>query len=152
MSTQFTPGASTAIAHGCTVATLGNNHDLRPSETLGQYGVTNSEQISLIKTRIRENEDIGLPHFGRSIDPNALKDLDTSWTIMKLADVIFDNSFIVAADFEFVTTEAVPQPTTGRTSRSNELMEFTRENPAAALAAAAAVGMMVGFFLGRIIR
>lgn len=152
MSTQFTPGASTAIAHNCTVATLGNNHELHPSETLGQYGVFSDVQISQIKTRIRENKDIGLPHFGRSIDPNALKDLDTSWTLMKLADVIFDNAFIVAADLVFLE-DAVPQPTIlTPTSRSNALMEFTREKPAAALGAAAAAGMMVGLLLGRIFR
>ena len=153
MSNEFTPGASTEIAHNCTVATLGNNHPLRPSETLGDYGVSGSEQVSLIKTRIREDEDIGLPLFGRSIDANALKDLNTSWTIMKLSDVIFDNSFGVAADLEAIASEGVPQPSTvNERPRSNALMEFTRENPAAALAISAAAGMMVGYFLARILR
>lgn len=97
MSTQFTPGAATEIAHKCTVGTTGNNHPLSPSDTLAQYGVSTGEQVSLIKVRIRTDEAIGLPHFGRSIEANALKDLDTSWTIMKLSDVVFDNSFNVAA-------------------------------------------------------
>ena len=153
MSTQFTPGASTAIAHNCTVSVTGNNHPLSPSETLGDYGVFASEQISLIKTTIRTNGDIGLPFFGRSIDPNALKDLNTTWTIMKLADVIFDNSFSTAADAAFVGPEGAPQPTPAAPTPSpNALMDFTRENPAAALAAAAAVGMMLGFLMGRIVR
>lgn len=152
MSTQFTPGAATEIAHKCTVATTGNNHPLSPSETLGQYGVSTSEQISLIKIRVRTDEDIGLTHFGRSIEANALKDLDTSWTIMKLSDVIFDNSLSVAADLPFVTTEATSPASVTEEPRSNTLIEFTRENPVYALVISTGAGAVLGFVLGRILR
>jgi hypothetical protein len=153
MSTEFTPGAATEIAHKCTIVTLGNNHPLEPSQTLGDYGVSDSPQISLIKTRIRTDNDIGLPHFGRSIDANALKDLDTTWTIMKLSDVIFDNAVVAAADLAFATAEAVTQPSTlPETPSSNALVEFTRENPVAAMVTSAAAGMIVGLVLGRILR
>ena len=152
MSTQFTPGLATRMAHNCTVATTGNNHPLNPSDTLGDYGVFSSEQVSLIKTRIREDDDIGLPHFGRSVDPNALKDLNTSWTIMKLSDVIFDNSFSSAMDLESVAREVERPTTVPDVPRSNVLMNFTRQNPAAALAASVAAGFVLGLFLGRSLR
>ena len=99
MPKEFTPGAATEIAHKCTIATTGNNHPLTPSQTLGEYGVFTSEQVLSIKVRIRTDDDIGLPAFGRSISPNALKDLDTGWTIMQLSDVIFDFSFVAGAEF-----------------------------------------------------
>ena len=155
MSNQFTPGASTQIAHNCTIATTGNNHPLRPSETLGDYGVSTSEQILLIKTRIRTNPDIGLPRFGRTIDPNALKDLDTGTTIMQLADVIFDNAFIADSDEAFAASEGVVA--TRRAGgvarpRTNALIEVIRQNPVAALMAATAAGMLTGFMLGRMRR
>src|SRR5215213_1519001 len=152
MSTQFTPGVATRIAHNCTVGTTGNNHPLSPSDTLGDYGVFSGEQISLIKTRIREDEDIGLPHFGRSIDPNAHKDLDTSWTIMKLSDVVFDHSFSSAMDLEFVAREVARPTTVPDVPRSNVLINFTRENPAVALAVSVTAGFVLGLFLSRSLR
>ena len=97
MSSKFTPGAATEIAHKCIIATTGNNHTLTPSHTLGDYGVFSPEQILSIKVRIRTDNNIGLPFFGRTINPNALKDLDTGWTILQLSDVIFDFSFMAGA-------------------------------------------------------
>jgi hypothetical protein len=152
MSNQFSPGAATQIAHKCTVATTGNNHPLEPSDTLGDYGVFGSPQISLIKTRIRTDGNIGLPHFGRTIDPNALKDLDTDWTIMRLANVIFDQSFDSGvADLEFAADASRPVSAPER-PRANALAEFARENPTQAMVMSAAAGMMLGFVLGRIFR
>lgn len=90
---EFTPGDATDVAYKCTIATTLNNHPLAPNETLHEYGVSSSEQILLIKTRIRTNNDFGLPHHGRSIDPNALKDVDTDMTIAVLSDIILENSF-----------------------------------------------------------
>lgn len=151
MSNQFSPGAATQIAHKCTVATTGN-HPLNPSDTLGDYGVSDSAQILLIKTRIRTDSNIGLPQFGRTIDPNALKDVDTGWTIMRLANVIFDQSFdIGAADLEFAAG-ASRSVTAPQGTRSNALAQFARENPTQALMMSAAAGMMVGFVLGRMLR
>ncbi|MET0623737.1 MAG: hypothetical protein ABW250_12205 [Pyrinomonadaceae bacterium] len=152
MSNQFSPGAATQIAHKCTVATTGNNHPLSPSHTLGDYGVFGSPQISLIKTRIRTDGNIGLPHFGRAIDPNALKDLDTDWTIMKLATVIFDQSFDSGvADLEFAADASRSVSAPAR-PRANALTEFAQENPTQAMMMSAAAGMMLGFILGRILR
>lgn len=92
MPEEFTPGNATDVAHKCTIAATLNNHPLRPNETLAEYGVSTNEQILLIKTRIRTNSDFGLPHHGRSIDPNALKDLDPDWRIADLSNVILDES------------------------------------------------------------
>lgn len=154
MSQQFTPGAATEIAHKCTVATTRNNHPLSPGHTLGDYGVFGSEQLSLIKTRIQTDKDIGLPRFGRSINPNALKDVDTGWTIMKLSNVISDQSFDRgASDLPFAPADVAPRPAdTMERTRSNALAEFARENPTQSIMMAAAAGMMMGFVLGRIRR
>jgi len=152
MSNQFTPGASTQIAHNCTIATTGNNHPLSPSETLDDYGVETPDQILLIKTRIRTNPDIGLPRFGRTIDPNALKDLDTGTTIMQLADIIFDNAFIADSEGAFAAAEAgeAARPAGGvARPRANAMIEAIRQNPVPALMAAAAAGMLMGFMMGR---
>jgi len=152
MANQFTPGAATEIAHKCTVATTGNNHPLSPSETLGDYGVFSGEQISLIKTRIRTDNAIGLPHFARSIDANALKDVSVDTTIMELSNIIFDNSFSAVSDLAFAT-EAIPRSATApQQPRSDALLEFTRENPGFALITTAAAGLMLGYLLGRVLR
>lgn len=153
MSNPLTPGASTAIAHNCTIATTGNNHPLRPSETLGDYGVSTDDQILLIKNRIRTNSAIGLPRFGHTIDPNALKDLDTSWTIMMLADVIFDNAFVSPdAEEAFAASESVValRGAGGAVRpRAGALVEMVRQNPIPALVVTAAVAMLTGFMMGR---
>jgi hypothetical protein len=154
---EFTPGDATDVAHKCTIATTLNNHPLRPNDTLGEYGVSTSEQILLIKTRIRTNNDFGLPHHGRSIDPNALKDIDTDTKLADLSNVIFEQSFDVASDIPFAASEMDVPSGTGTGERASAdavsnaasaIAEFTRQNPVQALMISAAMGMLMGFMLG----
>jgi hypothetical protein len=163
---EFTPGDATDVAHKCTIATTLNNHPLRPSETLGEYGVSTSEQILLIKTRIRTNQEFGLPHHGRSIDPNALKDIDTDTTIADLSNLIFDESFDVPSDLPFPTSDvafaadadagspvgassaASAESSSAASGRAGAMVEFTRQRPVEALMISAAVGMLMGLVMG----
>jgi hypothetical protein len=153
---EFTPGEATDVAHKCTIATTLNNHPLRPNDTLGEYGVSTSEQLLLIKTRIRTNNDFGLPHYGRSIDPNALKDIDTDTKLADLSNIIFDESFDVQATPVFAAREMRLPSGAGTQARSlsgasnvtEGILEFTRQNPIQALMISAAMGMMMGFMLG----
>ncbi|MCA1565893.1 MAG: hypothetical protein LC803_09700 [Acidobacteria bacterium] len=153
---EFTPGDATDVAHKCTIATTLNNHPLRPNETLGDYGVSTSEQTLLIKTRIRTNQDFGLPHHGRSIDPNALKDIDTDTTIADLSNIIFDESFDTPSNLPFLTSDltfpsADDEGRPGAVAASGTagaMVEFTRQNPVQALLISAAVGMLMGLIMG----
>lgn len=154
---EFTPGDATDVAHKCTIATTLNNHPLRPSETLAEYGISTGEQILLIKTRIRTNEDFGLPHHGRSIAPNALKDIDPDTTIASLSDIIFDQSFDLPSAMPFPTSDAqIPsgagageEGVTGAASSvAGAVVEFTRQNPVQALMISAAMGMFMGLMIG----
>jgi hypothetical protein len=157
---EFTPGDATDVAHKCTIATTLNNHPLRPNETLGDYGVSTGEQILLIKTRIRTNQDFGLPRHGRSIDPNALKDIDTDTTIADLSNIIFDKSFDTPSDLPFPTSD-VTLPSGADAGRPGgaaasgtvgAMVEFTRQNPVEALAISAAMGMLMGLLISSLRR
>lgn len=153
---EFTPGDATDVAHKSTIATTLNNHPLRPSDTLGDYGVSTSDQILLIKTRIRTNQEFGLPHHGRSIDPNALKDIDTDTTIADLSNIIFDESFDMPSNLPFPTSDLTlpSEADEGRPGRAassgttGAMVEFTRQNPVQALLISGAVGMFMGLMMG----
>lgn len=156
---EFTPGDATDVAHKCTIATTLNNHPLRPNETLAEYGVSTSEQILLIKTRIRTNSDFGLPHHGRSIDPNALKDLDLDWRIADLSNVVFDESFESSSKMLMDAARSiVPQAARDLGKQAAAainpkgagvaIVEFTKQNPIQALLISTTIGIMLGFLLG----
>ncbi|MBC7911584.1 MAG: hypothetical protein H7Y30_13840 [Pyrinomonadaceae bacterium] len=158
---EFTPGDATDVAHKCIIATTLNNHPLRPNETLAQYGVSTGEQILLIKTRIRTNSDFGLPRHGRSIDPNALKDVDTDTTIADLSGIVFDESFDLPSALPFAASEVElsSRASTGSPARAgamsnaaNNVVEFTRRNPVQALMISAAMGMLMGLMIGTLRR
>jgi hypothetical protein len=95
-SDDFTLGDAVSIAHKCTVEVAGHDHELDPSATLENYGIKTGEQEALLKKDVRTNDDIGVPAFDREINANALKDLNKTWTIGKLRDVIFDSSTSMA--------------------------------------------------------
>lgn len=150
---EFTPGDATDVAHKCTIATTLNNHPLSPNETLADYGVSTSEQITLIKKRIRTDDAFGLPHHGRSIDPNALKDLDLDWRIADLSNLIFDESFESESAFINPSMAKGPAVKLGRSSPSisrpaDTIVELTQQYPIQALVISATLGMLLGFVLG----
>ncbi|HKO98696.1 MAG TPA: hypothetical protein VJU86_16980 [Pyrinomonadaceae bacterium] len=158
MADDFTPADATDVAHKCTVATTLNNHPLRPNDTLADYGVSTSEHILLIKTRIRTNSDFGLPYHDRSIDPNALKDLDLDWRMADLSNVVFDESFVSPSAMPIVAARSAEPRTripsirqgggVSQRTPSARLIEFTRQNPIEALLISTTIGILVGFLLG----
>ncbi len=139
---DFTLGDATTIAHNCTVDVAGHDHVLDPSAKLSDYGIDTSEQEDLLKKDVRTNKGIGVPSFNRSINANALKDLNKGWTITKLRDVIFDTSVPVAqpADTASFAARSLGQ-------RSTDAAQFTRGHMVTAAAVSAAAGMVMGLII-----
>jgi hypothetical protein len=90
---SFTPGDAMFVAHQSVIRTTGSGEPAIPTASLGEYNVNTDQQLLAIRNRIRNNSDFGLPHFNRSIDPNALKDIATDTVLQDLADLIFSESF-----------------------------------------------------------
>jgi hypothetical protein len=84
---DFSLGDAERCAHDC-ATDVGKSIEFDPSNTLGDYGLTASEQFSLYRKDIRTNTSFGLPSFGRTIDPNALKDLSDSNTILEVGKIL----------------------------------------------------------------
>jgi hypothetical protein len=89
---DFSGGDATQVAYQCTLDITGSSRDLDPSAKLTFYGVQTDEQVFLIKKDIRDNEDIGLPFYGRTIDLADLSDLTKDSTILQFSDRIFNKS------------------------------------------------------------
>lgn len=135
---DFTRGDAFDIAHNCTVDVIGQDHLRDPSATLFQYGIITGEQTDLVKKDVRTNSEIGVPAYGRRIDPNALKDLTRDWAIAKLRDVVFDFS------------EPVPEGDILFARWRRAGLTFGRSRPdMTTMAVSAAAGMVVGFLAGR---
>ena len=90
----FTPGEAMLVAYKSVTTTTGSGEPITPTATLAQYNARDPD-IPAIRNRVINNAEFGLAHYGRSMKANALKDLDTSWTLQNLADVTFDESFDV---------------------------------------------------------
>lgn len=96
MSDNFTPGAAMTIAYKSVTTTTGSHSPVEPTATLAQYNA-HDQDLPSIRDKILNNKEFGLPHYQRTMDPNALKDMSTGWTLQKLADLIFDESTPAAA-------------------------------------------------------
>jgi hypothetical protein len=88
---DFTPGEAMLIAYKSVTTTTGSAEPITPTATLAKYGAREPD-IPTIRNKVINNPQYGLPFYGRTMDPNALKDLSTSWTLQELADVTFDES------------------------------------------------------------
>ena len=146
---DFSLGDALQIAHQCTIDVTGKDHAPEPSATLSNYGIKTGEQISLLKKDIRTNNAIGLPAYGRTINPNAFNEMTTAWTISKLSDVIFDFSTpVVEESVKFAARSAAARGAEA-SQASEPQKEFTRANMMQATMIAGAMGMLIGIFLGR---
>lgn len=96
MAETFTPGAAMNIAYISVTSTTGSHSPVEPLFTLAKYNAHDPDLPS-IKDKILNNKESGLPHYQRTMNPNALKDLGTGWSLQKLADLIFDESVPQAA-------------------------------------------------------
>ena len=88
---EFTPGAAMHIAYRSVTATTGSGSPVTPLATLRQYNAL-AQDFPAIRSRILNDNGFGLPLYGRTMDPNALKDMSTGWTLQKLADLVYDES------------------------------------------------------------
>lgn len=93
---DFTPGAAIAIAYRSVTDITGSGEPIEPLFTLDKYNMRGQDVIS-VQDNILNNNTFGLPHFGQTMNPNAIKDLTPSFTLQHLADVIFDNAAPLAA-------------------------------------------------------
>lgn len=143
---DFRRADATMIAHNCSIDVLGNDHELAATETLYQYGMRTGEQLSLLRKDIRENGDFGLPFYQRSIDPNALKNLTTDWTIDSLSSVIYNDSFSLGGE---VFADFAPSGTAVRKRNNQSGSEYSRETVIQIGVAAVLVGFVIGFIWGR---
>ena len=91
---EFTPGEAMLVAYKSVTTTTGSGEPITPTATLAKYNARDPD-IPAIRNRVINNAEFGLAHYGRSMNANALKDLDTSWTLQDLADVTFEESFVV---------------------------------------------------------
>jgi hypothetical protein len=84
---DFSLGDAERCAHDC-ATDVGKSIEFDPGNTLGDYGLITPEQFSLYRKDIRTNISFGLPSFGRTVDPNALKDLSDSNTILEVGKIL----------------------------------------------------------------
>ncbi|MGB8508206.1 MAG: hypothetical protein WCD76_07370 [Pyrinomonadaceae bacterium] len=152
---SFTPGDAMFVAHTSVIKTTNSGESADPSATLDMYNVNTGQQLQGITSRIRNNTQFGLPHFKRSIDPNALKDIATDTVLQDLADIVFFQSFPTSQP----TAAAAGVSRTGaRMSRAGagglmgRVTEFTQEKPMSSLLMATAGGTLLGFMIARCIR
>jgi hypothetical protein len=151
MSDAFTPGVALRVGYNCVVDVTKSNRPIEPSEELRRYNVRTDQHVLLIDNNIHTNRRIGLPAHRRTMPINALKDMDSSWTMRQLGDVIFQNS--VPAELsrdssgfsralESAFGESVAQASSG-------MLTSARNHPVEMMAVAAAAGMVLGFLIGR---
>ena len=88
---NFTPGAAMHIAYRSVTTTTGSGSPVTPLATLAQYNAL-AQDLPAIRSRILNDNSYGLPLYRRTMDPNALKDMSTGWTLQKLADIVYDES------------------------------------------------------------
>jgi hypothetical protein len=147
----FTPGDAMFVAHQSVVHTTGSGEPAEPTRTLAEYNVNTPQQLQGVRDRIRNNTQFGLPHFNRSIDPNALKDIATDTVLQDLADLVLLQSFEVGqAMAASVRSNRGLDVTDGGPMQA--VAEFTRQNPMSALMIAAGTGMLVGMLFGALLR
>lgn len=95
IANDFSLGDAQRCAHDC-ATDVGKTIEFNPSNTLEDYGLISGQQLSLYRKDIRTNTSFGLPSFGRTIDPNALKDLSGSNTILEVGDILKESSVPVS--------------------------------------------------------
>jgi len=95
IANDFSLGDAQRCAHDC-ATDVGKTIEFNPRNTLEDYGLISGEQFSLYRKDIRTNTSFGLPSFGRTIDPNALKDLSGSNTILEVGDILKESSVPVS--------------------------------------------------------
>lgn len=146
---DFSLGDALHIAHQCAIDASGRDHELEPGATLTDYGIKTSEKLALLKKDVRTNGAIGLPSFGRTINPNAFNEITTGSTISKLSDVIFDFSTPVAAGGPSLTARSMSARPTAAARASTRREEFSRASAVQVAMISGAVGMLIGILLGR---
>ncbi len=80
------------IASDCVRSITGSSRPYRRSDILQQYGVNSSAQCRAIGDRVTDDELIGVPRYGCTLDRDELNDLDSSWTMGDLANRICDKA------------------------------------------------------------
>jgi hypothetical protein len=84
---DFSLGDAQRCAHDC-ATDVGKTIEFDPSNTLGDYGLITPEQFSLYRKDVRTNGSFGLASFRRTINPNALKDISGSNTILEVGNIL----------------------------------------------------------------
>jgi hypothetical protein len=85
---QLTAAQCLQICSDCIRDVTHSTRSLNPHDKLEMYNVNSDEQIDNVRVRIVGSHDIGVPHYGFSIDKNALRDMSTDWKISDLVDRI----------------------------------------------------------------
>ena len=90
---DFNSGDAMNVAYTSVTKTTGSTSPVDPPSTLDKYNVQGPDLPS-IKQKILNNQSYGLPHYQRSMNPNALNGLGADWTLQELADVIDEQSYL----------------------------------------------------------
>jgi hypothetical protein len=151
MASDFTPGIAIRVGYNSVIDVTGSNRPLTPADTLARYNVVDDDQILLITTNIIENNSFGLPKFERTIDPDALKDLNNGWSLRDLGDVIFDESAPANPSPAFASQRSVASVASGPAFSPvalSRLASVIQENPIAAVMISASIGVALGMLIG----
>ncbi|HEX8459385.1 MAG TPA: hypothetical protein VF656_18985 [Pyrinomonadaceae bacterium] len=146
-SNHFTNGDATQIAYQCTIDITGSSRPLDPSAALSVYNVQTDQQIFLIKKDIRNNVEIGLPAYGRTIDLAALNEVSRDTKISELSDIIFDNSHTVVGP-SFSARPYSRAHAEGVTDGGDVLSSYIRQNPLQAVLLSMSVSLVAGLLIG----
>ncbi len=148
MASDFTPGLAIRVGYNSVIDVTGSNRPLTPADTLDRYNVVDDDQILLIRNNIIENDSFGLPKFDRTIDPDALKDLNNGWSLRDLGDVIFDESTPTSPSPAFASRATVSSDEISSVTSNNPLVSLVQENPMAAVMISASIGLVLGMLIG----
>jgi len=148
MASDFTPGIAIRVGYNSVIDVTGSNRPLTPADTLDRYNVVDNDQILLIRDNIIENDSFGLPKFERTIDPDALKDLNSGWSLRDLGDVIFDESTSTSPSPAIASRASVLSDEVSPATSNNPLASLVQENPMAAVMVSASIGLALGMLIG----
>jgi hypothetical protein len=81
----MSPGDAESVAYDCVTRVTGSDLEFKPENPLEVYGVHTPVQCQLISVTIVGDKNIGVQNYGYTMDPNALRSLDKSWTLGQLA-------------------------------------------------------------------
>lgn len=79
------PSQAENVAYDCLTRITGSDREFRPGDPLEAYGVHTDVQCQLITVLIVSDKNIGVPFYGYTLDPNALRALDKDWALGQLS-------------------------------------------------------------------